>query len=391
MRKLIMYAVLISALIGAVWFGYSRLRTDAADAAPATPAAIESKATIGVSASGRIMPARWAQLSVPIGGSIEMLVEEGQPVEAGQIVAQLDNAELQHAVHEARAALALTEADLAQLQSGARVEDIAAAGAALRAAQASLTAASADRDRLNKGVQTANVAAAEAVLSEAEANLKIAQDTYDRIAVYGTVEEQARAQLAAARQTRDAAQARLSQLLAGADDELKAANARVTLALAQRDAAQATLDKARAGATLEEIASAEARVEMARAAVERTQVTLDRVTLRAPFAGVIARVLVRAGEFVGPGQPVVVVGDLSRWQIETEDLSEEDVARVAVGQPVAITFDALPDLSLPGRVTRIAPIATSGQGGTNYTVVIAVEKADAELRWGMTAYPAFED
>jgi len=58
---------------------------------------------------------------------------------------------------------------------------------------------------------------------------------------------------------------------------------------------------------------------------------------------------------------------------------------------VAITFDALPDLTLPGRVARIAPMATPGAGGTNYTVVIDVEAADARLRWGMTAYPVFED
>jgi len=56
-----------------------------------------------------------------------------------------------------------------------------------------------------------------------------------------------------------------------------------------------------------------------------------------------------------------------------------------------IPVDVLPDLTLPGRVTRIAPMATPGQGGTNYTVVIAVGEADVELRWGMTAYPAFED
>ncbi|HET7091107.1 MAG TPA: HlyD family efflux transporter periplasmic adaptor subunit [Anaerolineae bacterium] len=391
MKKRIIFGVLIGVLIIGAWLGYSRLRAEAVDAAVATPVAAGSDIALGVSASGKVVPARWAQLSVQIGGPIEMLVEEGQFVEAGHIVARLDGAELQHAVHEARAARALAEADLARLKAGARSEDIASAEAAVRAAQAELTAAVAGRDRLNKGAQAADVAAAEAALSETEANLKIAQDTYDRIAMYGTVEEQMRAQLAAARQARDAAQARLNQLLAGAGDELKAASAGVALALAQRDAAQAAFDKAQAGATREEIAAAEARVEMARAAVERAQVTLDRATLGAPFAGTIARVLVRTGELVGSGQPVLVLGDLSRWQIETDDLSEEDVARVSAGQPVAITFDALPNLTLHGRVTRIAPMATPGQGGTNYTIVIAVDEADARLRWGMTAYPAFED
>ena len=388
MKKRVIYGAVLGMLVIA-GFAYSRLRAEAVDAAPAMLAA-EAESLPGVSASGKVVPARWAQLSAQIGGQIEVLVEEGQRVEAGRALAQLDDAELQHAVHEARAALALAEADLARLKAGARSEDIASAEAVVRIAQAELTAAVAERDRLNKGVQAANVAAAEAALSQAEADLKIAQDTYDRIAMYGTVEEQMRAQLEAARQARNAAQARLNQLLAGSGDELKAASARVALALAQRDAAQAALDKAQAGAMREEISAAEARVEMAHAAAERAQVMLDRATLRAPFAGTIARVLVRTGELVVPGQPALLIGDLSRWQIETDDLSEEDVARVSVDQPVATTFDALPAVTLPGRVTRIAPMATPGQGGTNYTVVITVDEVDAELRWGMTAYPAFE-
>ncbi|HJW83515.1 MAG TPA: HlyD family efflux transporter periplasmic adaptor subunit [Anaerolineae bacterium] len=390
-RKHFIYVLLAGALIGAVGTGYSLLRAKDTDVDSATSIAAAQESPSSVSASGQIVPASWAQLSFLVGGQVETLVEEGQPVEAGHVLAQLDDAELQHALHEARAAQALAEADLARLKAGARGEDIAAAEAALRAAQAEVTAASAERDRLTKGMQTASIAAAEAALSKAQSDLKLAQDAYDRVPVYGTLEEQLRAQLNAARQARDAAQARLNQLLAGAGDELKAAGARVTLAVAQRDAAQAALDRARAGATSEEVAAAEARVEMARATVERAQALLDRATLRAPFAGTVARRLTRIGESIAPGQPVLVLGDLSRWQIETDDLSEEDVARVQVGQKIAITFDALPGLMLPGHVIRIAPMATPGQGGTNYTVVVAVEETDARLRWGMTAYPVFEE
>jgi multidrug resistance efflux pump len=390
-RKHVIYVVLAGALIVAAGFGYSLLRAKSADVDPAVSDAVAQESPAGVSASGQMVPARWAQLSFQIGGQIEMLVEEEQPVEAGQVLAQLDNVELQHAVHETRAAQALAEADLARLKAGARDEDIAAAEAALRAAQAEVTAIASDRDRLNKGTQAANIAAAEAAVGKAQSDLKLAQDAYDRVPVLGTLEEQLRAQLEAARQARDAAQARLDQLLAGAGDELKSAGARVTLALAQRDAAQAVLDRARTGATSEEIDAAQARVEMARAAVERAEATLDRAVLRAPFAGTVARRLTRAGEFAAPGQPILVIGDLSRWQVETDDLSEEDVARVTDGQEVTITFDALPDLTLSGRVTRIASMAMQGQGGTNYTVVIGVEATDARLRWGMTAYAAFEE
>src|SRR3989304_6268378 len=158
-RKHFIYVLLAGALIGAAGFGYSLLRAKGAGADAAASVVVAQESPTGVSASGQIVPARWAQLGFQIGGQIETLVEEGQPVEAGQVLAQLDDAELRHILHEARAAQALAQADLARLKAGARGEDIAAAEAALRAAQAEVTAASADRDRLTQGMQAAGIAA----------------------------------------------------------------------------------------------------------------------------------------------------------------------------------------------------------------------------------------
>jgi HlyD family secretion protein len=50
-----------------------------------------------------------------------------------------------------------------------------------------------------------------------------------------------------------------------------------------------------------------------------------------------------------------------------------------------VTFDALPDVSLPGTVTRIKPLGTNRQGDIVYTVVVALQKEEAQLRWNMTA------
>ncbi len=403
--KRLLFALLVVGIIAAAWFGYGRGRIALARANPAQATLAPGRDASQVSASGKIVPVRWTPLSFTPGGQVEVLVEEGQTVAAGQVLARLDDAEQQHAVHAAKASLALAEADLAQLKAGTRPEDLAAAQSALDAAQAQLAGATAERDRLVKGAQAADLSASQAALDKAQADLKIAQDTYEAVSNgrsdakqygvkgrgLGAAEEQMRAQLEAARQARDAAQVRLNGLLAGAGDEVGAASARVAAALAQREGAQAALDKARAGATPEARAAAQARVEMARAALERAQAALDQTTLRAPFAGTVAGRLARSGEFVAPGQPALIVADLSAWQVETDDLSEEDVARVQAGQAVTITLDALPGVRLAGRVSRIAPKATAGQGGTDFTVTIAVEGADARIRWGMTAYPAFED
>jgi HlyD family secretion protein len=67
-------------------------------------------------------------------------------------------------------------------------------------------------------------------------------------------------------------------------------------------------------------------------------------------------------------------------------VDEVDVARVAVGQPVTITLDALPRALLQGRVEKIAPVATNNQGVVSYIVRLTLDPpADAPLRGGMTA------
>ncbi len=66
------------------------------------------------------------------------------------------------------------------------------------------------------------------------------------------------------------------------------------------------------------------------------------------------------------------------------------MVRVAAGQQVAVTFDALPDRVFQGQVTRISPMAESGTGGVHYTTVIALEEMDPALRWGMTAFVDIE-
>ena len=93
------------------------------------------------------------------------------------------------------------------------------------------------------------------------------------------------------------------------------------------------------------------------------------------------------GETVMAGAPVLMIGDLSRLQVETDDLSEVDVVEVAVGQEVEVSVDAMPYLELRGRVSEIAPMAEERHGDIVYTVTIDLEEgAAAGLRWGMTAY-----
>ena len=76
------------------------------------------------------------------------------------------------------------------------------------------------------------------------------------------------------------------------------------------------------------------------AALKLASVALDQAEIRSPLAGTVAWIGPKVGEFVAPGAPVLRVGDLSLWRIETTDLTELNIVNVKAGNAVKITFDA---------------------------------------------------
>ncbi len=354
-----------------------------------------------VSASGKVLPKQWANLSFRAGGPIiELKVQSGDTVKAGDLIAQLDAVDAKLAVAQAEAALAVAQAQLAEMKAGARTEQVAQAQQAVAQAEAAWQGAQAQYDQLRSGVRAADIAAASAALAQTAAQRKVALDLHDKtmdcfkVPNYGeicpglgTSEEQARAALAAAEEAYRAAQKRVDQLKAGATkSELAAASANIAAAKAQLEQAKAQLELVKAGATSEQIAVAEAGVKQAQVAVDTAKAQLDKLQLIAPFDGTIGTVTVRSGEAAQPGQSIVTLGDLGSLRVETTDLSETDIARVKEGQPVNVTFDALPGKTISGKVTRIAPMSTPGQSAVNYIVTVALDEIDPALRWGMTAF-----
>jgi multidrug resistance efflux pump len=155
---------------------------------------------------------------------------------------------------------------------------------------------------------------------------------------------------------------------------------------AQAAQAQAALDRLIAGPNPEEVAVVEALVVRARETLVTAQESLGQTKLSAPFEGTVGMIHVQEGEEIIPGQPVLVMGDLTTLRVETTDLDEIDVARVQPGQLAELTFDALPEKTLTGRVLRVAPMSTPGQAAVSYSVIIEFEETDPALRWGMTAF-----
>jgi len=357
-----------------------------------------------VSVTGEVLPAAWATLSAQNTGTVlEVAVEPGDAVAAGDLLIQLDPADAQLAVRRAEARLESARAQLALLQASPRSEEVAAAEAQVEAAEAVLSQATARRDQLRAGTTAAEIAAARAQVTAAQAEQLAAYETHEDTMecfnvtmpdgnkkkicpLLGPVEEQARYNLQVADERLDAARAQLDALIQGEGNRLRVSDAAALAAAEERDIAQAQLDLLRAGATSEEIAAAEASVRQNEAALAAAQVALERTEIRAPFDTTVGLIQVREGEYVAPEQSLLTVGDLSTLRVETTDLDEIDVARVAVGQKVDVTFDALPERVFTGHVTRISPMAGPGGGGVNYTVIIELDEVDSRILWGMTAF-----
>jgi multidrug resistance efflux pump len=127
-------------------------------------------------------------------------------------------------------------------------------------------------------------------------------------------------------------------------------------------------------------------LEKARIAVEQLRVQMEDAELRAPFDGTVADVLVKKGDQVSLGQVVVALATLGQLEVHTTDLTELDVAPIAVGQPVRLTLDALPDREFRGTVDEIALRSGDYRGDVVYQVIVSLDEPGETtgLRWGMT-------
>jgi len=175
--------------------------------------------------------------------------------------------------------------------------------------------------------------------------------------------------------------------------------AAINVAQADLDRAQAALARAQLqvdqlppDATPSQVETAQAELRLAQAerdvaasTLSEAQVALRQTELRAPFDGTVALIDIERGERAVTGQPLVTIGDLSGWLIETTDLSELEVVRVAVGDAATVTLEALPDLVLSGHVDRIQVRGTGEAGNVVFAVAIKPDAHNPQLRWNMTA------
>lgn len=363
----------------------------------------------GVVAEGRIVPRAYVQVAPALAGQVaEVLVAEGDAVAPGQVLLRLGDAQLSAAVSEAQAGLQAAEAGLAQLKAGPEAEQVAAAEAAVAAAQGAaqaaggaVAAAQAQLARLQAGATAEEIAIAGHQVEAAKNALWAAQAQRDAVCSLDGPQANCDAANAAVQQATEevaVAQLALEKLQKGAtQEELDAAEAQVQQAQGQWESSRAAVAQAEAalaelkrGAAQEAIDAAEAQVAQARAALERAQAALADAELRAPIAGTVAQLNAKLGERVAPGVPVAQIADLSVWEVETDDLTENQVVRVAPGGRVTVVPDALPEARLVGTVEAIDDVYEEKKGDVTYTVRITLDSGEPRLRWGMRAKVTFE-
>ncbi len=337
-----------------------------------------------VSATGAILPEQQVNLFFQLPGLVtEVSVASGDEVKAGQVLAQLDDADLRLAAQQASDALTVAELNRQKLLAGPTAGDVAIAQANLRAANASAY-------DLSKGLPQQEIdiaqlqydsqlAVYQRISNQYNGAVQFAQD-YPQFALPLETLDTLKANAEAAFYSAEIARLQLEQVQDSADPGA------LSVAYAQIVQAQAVLSQTLAPTPDLQIALADLAVEQARTALNQAELRLSRAQLTAPFDGVVALVNVKTGEAAGTA-PAIGLIDVTQFHLDVT-VDEVDVAQLAVGQGVSLTVDALPGVPLSGKVDRLAPTAVGASGLVNYAVRLVLDPTEAALRAGMSATAA---
>jgi len=283
-----------------------------------------------------------------VGGVIlKMNIVDNQKVEAGKVIAEIDDADY-------KAKVAVAEADLdaarAQAESADAQVDIvrSTSGGALSSAKAMLQGTGASVRSAQAMIEAAQAAVARATseLSKAQQDLDRAKKLHDAGAVSGQ-------SLEAAQSTRDSAQASLDSAkanLAASRDAQAQAQSRV--AEAEGRVVQSTpVDRQIASATAA-AKLAHARVQSAQAQLDLAKLSLGYTKIIAPVAGSVSKLGAHAGQMVQPGMTLVMVVPAKQYVVA--NFKETQMDRIAAGDPVDIEIDALGGHKITGKVESIS-------------------------------------
>jgi multidrug resistance efflux pump len=353
-----------------------------------------------------------------LGGRVKALpAAEGDDVQTGDVLAELDHSLADAELRVAQAKVAAAQAALARVKAGARPEDIRQAEAAVALAEANRAAADQARQdakmlvgqQQNLDLQIAQAKAqvevSRAQLGAATAAQALAQtmkDRYDQpfedypywqswigLNTAGAGYDEARALLSRLEEQRRAATTQRANA--------NAAESAFQVATSTVAQAQARLADLRAGATAEQIATVQAQVRVADAGVAAIQARLKKYTLRAPVGGRMMARNLEVGELATPGAPILTLANLDSLTLVVYVPSNR-LGLVRLGAKVPVQVDGFPSRTFEGEVIHIAEKAefvpdTVQSAEDRATLVFAVKlrlpNTDHALKPGVPADAAF--
>jgi HlyD family secretion protein len=271
-----------------------------------------------VSTNGKVEPLQSFEAHAPVGTTVKkLLVKEGDHVKKGQLLVQLDDADARSQAARASAQMRTSEADMSEIRNGGNQEE----------------------------VLTLKTDLAKALTARAAAQRNVR------------------------------ALRRLQQSGAASPGEVRAAEDQLARAEADLRLLQ---QKQKDRYSKPEIARVEAQGEEAHSAYAAAEDLLGQLNIRAPFAGVVYSLPVHQGNYVSPGDLVLQEADLSKVLVRAF-VDEPDVARLAPGDRIEVTWDAIPGRTWDGSLS-VVPSTVKLRGARNVgETTCAVDNKDFKL------------
>lgn len=360
----------------------------------------DDDADSSITTSGQVQSAMSATISSQTSGVLESVpVVIGQQVSRGETLAAFANQSQQASVRQARANLQSSRANLAELKSGARPEEVANAELSVESAETNL--AEARQQFFNTDLQ-AYLADGDQAVRSGDLSSPTISGTYTgdergsyRIELYpsdtksgysfrytglengiGTVSTDTPQPLGKRglyiQFPDDFAKSRLLRWTVPIPNtrsqQFVSAQSRYQQAQTRLEEAKNNSNLTKSGPRSEQIDAAQSQVRAAQASLEQAQAQLDKTTVQAPFAGTVLSVPVDPGAYVGVGQPIAKLVNRSELEVQAY-LAPENVNSISVGDPVRINSEG------SGRVTAIAPAVDTDTGSIEVRVAANADTA----------------
>jgi RND family efflux transporter MFP subunit len=339
-KTMIVFSAVIVLIVSAAGYaGFATTKAPPAVNTPQTVAVATCDVEQSVSAPGNVVNTKVIDIEMPADGRLaEVYVQPGESVKKGEPLVQLENPAGFDAMR--------SSAELDVMQAQKKLDDLYKNAA------------------LNEAQKKVDLYDAKKKLLSAQATFAWLKEVHEK---YEAASDQEKKHLVDASET-----------------DFAKAEAQIEVAKIGVDDAQAALDRLKDGVDPIEEAQAQVGLAEAQAQLETAKQVEKDGTIRAPFDGVVLSMDAVTGQTVHAGSELLSFTDPKALEVKA-NITEEDYPLLTSGMDVALYFDALPDLTLTGKVERIVPKRIEGASSPQYNIYISLSDIPDGLVDGMTS------